>query len=173
MGIFGGAIVQNIIAVIVAMVMQFSVAGATAVAPQDVVSEFMTGVTTCDAEYLQRYQDNEYVNFLINIEGDTKEEKELISRLDKALFKNFTYTIVAVEERDSAAVAKVKIKCNNFSKVLENYNDASYEYVTKNLYSDTVEDKQKLNTKCLEIYVEQVEKSPRKRQDINRLSTYR
>ena len=48
MGAFGGIIGKNFIAVIVALMMQFNVADATAVAPQDVAAEFMTGVTTCN-----------------------------------------------------------------------------------------------------------------------------
>ena len=145
------------------MFMQFNVAGATEVAPQDTATEFMTAVTTCDTQYLKRYQDNKYVNFLINIKGETKAEKKLIKRLNEALFKNFSYEIVATEERETAAVAKVRIKGNNFSDVLENYEAASYAYVTGNLYSDTVEDKQKLNEKCLELYVEEVEKAAKKK----------
>ena len=163
MGAFGGIIGKNFIAVIVALMMQFNVADATAVAPQDVAAEFMTGVTTCDEEYLQRYQDNQYVNFLLNIKAETEAEKKLVKRLDKALFKNFTYEIVDYEQRETAAVVKVEIKGNNFSKVLENYEAVSYDYVTSNLYSETVEDKQKLNEKCLEIYVEQVEKAAKKK----------
>ena len=41
--------------------------------------------------------------------------------------------------------------------MLSGYESASYEYITDNLQSDEIADKDYLNAKCLEIYVEQVE----------------
>jgi hypothetical protein len=46
---------------------------------------------------------------------------------------------------------------------MDDYEKASYEYVTGNLYSDTVTKKEKLNKKCLDIYLDQIEKTAEKK----------
>ena len=42
---------------------------------------------------------------------------------------------------------------------MDKYRKESYEYVTNNLYSDDVIDKEKLNKKCIDIYLDQIEKT--------------
>ena len=57
------------------------------------------------------------------------------------------------------AVVKVTVRTSDFSGVMEDYKKESYEYVTENLYSDDVVSKEKLNKKCIDIYLDQVEKT--------------
>ena len=53
----------------------------------------------------------------------------------------------------------MKVRNCDFRKTMDNYKKESYEYVTENLYSDDVINKEKLNKKCLDIYLDQVEKT--------------
>ena len=43
--------------------------------------------------------------------------------------------------------------------LLSEYEKVSYQYVTDNLYTDDIADKEKLNAQCLQLYVQQVEKA--------------
>ena len=103
--------------------------------------------------------DDSYVNFITNVQGDDA----VVERMNEALFRNFSYKIEKIKTRDDVAVAKVSITSGDFSNVLSGYESASYEYITDNLQSDEIADKDYLNAKCLEIYVQQVEAARRQR----------
>lgn len=100
--------------------------------------------------------DNTYVNFLCNPdESDAK----AVDKIADAVFKNFEYEIEIVKQKNKSAVAKVMVKSNDFSKVMDKYKDESYDYIMENLYEKEIGDKEALNAKCLELYVAQVEKA--------------
>ena len=146
-------IIRAIIAVAVAVSLQMGMTDATEVSPQDAAEECMHGIATMQEETMGRYAGNTWVNFIVNLEGD----EEDVARLQEAIFRNFSYSIDAVEERDDLAVAKVTIHQCDFSKVLKKYDKKSYEYITEHLYDEDITDKKKLKAKCLDIYVDQVE----------------
>ena len=62
-------IVRAIISIIVAVMIQGGVSGVVESPPEDAVTEFMTALTSGNEQVLERYVDNEYVNFLLNVEG--------------------------------------------------------------------------------------------------------
>lgn len=149
---------KAIIAAFVAFMISGGVAGAVDMTPAEAVDDFMAGLTSGDKQVLEQYIDNDYVNYLVNIEGD----EELIARMDKAIFQNLTYKETDKAEKKGVAVVELKVKTNDFSKVMDAYEKASYKYVMDNLYEDKVTDKKKLSAKCLDIYVEQIEKAAEK-----------
>ena len=148
------AILRTIIAIAIAISLQMGMNDATEITPTQAASECMEGIVTMQEETMDRYAGNAYVNFLVNLKGDP----ETVQRMQEAILRNFTYKIVEVEERDDAAVAKVEINQCDFSKVLEKYDKKSYQYITDHLYDEDITDKKKLNAKCLDIYVSQIEK---------------
>jgi len=62
-------------------------------------------------------------------------------------------------EKNDVAVVKITVKTNDFSKVDDAYEDAAYKYIMDNLGTDKVSDTEKLNAKCVELYVKQFEKA--------------
>lgn len=154
---FGG-VIRAISAVIVAFVLQSSMIAAIDEPATQAADEFMAGITTQETEIMSKYMDNQYVNFLANIKADEKTAEKIRT----SLLGNLTYEIEDAEEQGSLAVVKMTIKGNDFSKAMENYEEASYEYVTENLYDDTVTDKKALEKKCLEIYADQLAETAKK-----------
>lgn len=150
--------IKTITALVVAFAMQFSMAGVVDETPKQAATEFMDGITHQQEEVLDLYMENQYVNFLANVEMGEKTG----ARFRESLLGNLSYEIVDKEERDDLAVVKLTVKGNDFSKVMKNYEKASYDYVTEHLYDDDVVDKKALKKKCLSIYVDQVEKVARK-----------
>lgn len=147
------AFIKGIIAVIVAMVLQAGMTGATETSPAEEAEEFMKGMSTLQEETLNKYMGNQYVNFLVNVEGD----EETVARMRTTLLKNFTYKISEIEERDGLAVAEIPVSGNDFSEVMKDYEEEAYDYITENLYDEDITDREALSEKCLEIYVEQLE----------------
>ena len=147
-------IIKMILSVVIAASMQMSMSDATEVSPQQIAGECMEGIKTMQEETLDRYAGNSYINFIANLEGDD----ETVQRMRDALLQNFDYTIDEVLERDDLAVAKVTIHQCDFSDVLKKYKKKSYKYITDHLYDEDITDKDKLNAKCLDIYVSQIEK---------------
>lgn len=133
--------------------MQSGVVNLISTTPHDAVSDFMDGLKNRDSSVMEKYMDDSYVNFITNVQGDDA----VVERMNEALFRNFSYKIEKIKTKDDVAVAKVSITSGDFSNVLSGYESASYEYITDNLQSDEIADKDYLNAKCLEIYVEQVE----------------
>ena len=146
-------IFKEIISIIVAIMLQLGVVSAVETTPDDAVADLLDGLKAGDSSMTERYLDNQYVNLLVNAQGD----EAVIERMYDALFKNFNYKIEEVGEKNDVAVAKVTITCNDFSGVGAAYDKASYDYVMSNLYTKDIEDKDKLNAKCLDIYVQQIE----------------
>lgn len=146
-------LIKSIITILIPTIMQISAINMVSTTPMEATEDFMTGIKAQSAQTLDKYMDNSYINFLCNIEGD----EEVIKRMNDALFRNFSYEIIDIKQKDDVAVAKVKIASNNFDNVMKGYSKKSYDYVMKNLYDDDIEDKDKLNAKCLEIYVNEIE----------------
>ena len=154
----GALTIRSITSLIVALVLQLGMVSAVQEEPQDAAELFMQGISQQQSETMNENMGNDYVNFIANVEGDRK----TTDRLRENLFKNFSYKITGVEERGNLAVAREEIKGNDFSKAMKNYEKESYDYVTGNLYDDDVVDEKALKRKCLEIYVDQIEKEAKK-----------
>lgn len=152
-------IISGIIALILSASLSLGVSTSMETKPQEAVNEFLAGVTSNDPAVMEMYLDNEYVNFLENVKGD----EELVADMNDAIFKNLSYEVEGVKSKGNVAVAKVKVKTNDFSNVMDKYEDASYDYVLNNLYDDKITDKKNLNKECFRIYVEQIEKIAKKK----------
>lgn len=148
-------ILKIILSVILSAVMQSGVVNMVSTTPDEAVNDFLDGLKTRESYVMEKYMDNSYVNFITNIEGDD----DVVNRMNEALFSNFSYEVEEIAQKNDVAVAKVIVKSGDFSDVLTGYNDVSYDYITDNLYNENIADKEKLNEKCLELYVEQVEKA--------------
>ena len=146
--------IKALTAVIIAMMIQGGVSGAVETTPEEAVSDFVTGLMAGDEQIVERYVDNEYINFLANAEADD----ETKARISKALFKNLKYDIEDTALKGGAAVVEARISTNDFSDVMDEYKEVSYSYVKENLYDEDITDKDKLSAKCLDIYVDQIEK---------------
>lgn len=146
-------ILKTVITLLISLLMQSGVVNLISTTPHDAVSDFMNGLKNRDSSVMEKYMDDSYVNFITNVQGDDA----VVERMNEALFRNFSYKIEKIKTKDDVAVAKVSITSSDFSNVLSGYESASYEYITDNLQSDEIADKDYLNAKCLEIYVQQVE----------------
>ena len=146
-------ILKTVITLLISLLMQSGVVNLISTTPHDAVSDFMDGLKNRDSSVMEKYMDDSYVNFITNVQGDDA----VVERMNEALFRNFSYKIEKIKTKDDVAVAKVSITSGDFSNVLSGYESASYKYITDNLQSDEIADKDYLNAKCLEIYVEQVE----------------
>lgn len=146
-------ILKTVITLLISLLMQSGVVNLISTTPHDAVSDFMDGLKNRDSSVMEKYMDDSYVNFITNVQGD----EAVIERMNEALFRNFSYKIEKIKTKDNVAVAKVSITSGDFSSVLSGYESASYKYITDNLQSDEIADKDYLNAKCLEIYVQQVE----------------
>jgi hypothetical protein len=135
--------------------MQMGVMNMISTTPHESVTDFMDGLKNRETHVMEKYMDDSYVNFIANVQGD----KDTVARMNEALFRNFSYEVKEIIEKNDVAVAKVSIKSGDFSKVLSEYEKVSYQYVTDNLYTDDIADKEKLNAQCLQLYVQQVEKA--------------
>lgn len=148
-------ILKIIVTVVISIAMQSSVVNMVSTTPDEAVTDFLDGLKTREAHVMEKYMDNSYVNFITNIEGDDA----VVERMNVALFENFSYEIEEIATKNDVAVAKVIVRSGDFSKVLDGYASTSYSYITDNLYNDEIADKDKLNAKCLELYVQQIEKA--------------
>ncbi|MEE0772820.1 MAG: hypothetical protein UIJ87_06530 [Anaerovoracaceae bacterium] len=148
-------IVKIIMTLLISAVMQSSAINLVSVTPAEATEDFLDSLKTQESKTMNKYMDNTYVNFLVNAEGDD----EVIERMNEALFKNFQYDIQEVKKKNDVAVAKVLVKSNDFSNVLNEYSRISYDYVMDNLYEDSIADKAALEEQCLEIYVSEIEKA--------------
>lgn len=146
-------ILKTVITLLISLLMQSGVVNMISTTPHDAVSDFMDGLKNRDSSVMEKYMDDSYVNFITNVQGD----EAVVERMNEALFRNFSYKIEKIKTKNDVAVAKVSITSGDFSNVLSGYESASYEYITDNLQSDEIADKDYLNAKCLEIYVQQVE----------------
>ena len=143
---------KPVITRLICLLMRSGVVNLISTTPHDAVSDFMDGLKNRDSSVMEKYMDDSYVNFITNVQGD----EAVVERMNEALFRNFSYKIEKIKTKNDVAVAKVSITSGDFSNVLSGYESASYKYITDNLQSDEIADKDYLNAKCLEIYVEQV-----------------
>ncbi len=148
-------IVSIIVSVLISLSMNTAVVDMVSTTPQQAVESTIKALEKQDSEKLEMYADNEYINFLNNVQVD----KTSASSIHEALFKNFSYEIIDIRTKDDVAVAEVTFKTNDFSKINEKYEKAAYEYIINNLGTENVSDKEKLNAKCTEIYIQQIEKA--------------
>ena len=146
---------KTVISIIISIMMQMGVMNMISTTPHESVTDFMDGLKNRETHVMEKYMDDSYVNFIANVQGD----KDTVARMNEALFRNFSYEVKEIIEKHDVAVAKVSIKSGDFSKVLSEYEKVSYQYVTDNLYTDDIADKEKLNAQCLQLYVQQVEKA--------------
>lgn len=150
-----GGILSTIISVLVAMMLSGGASNMAEVTPQEAADAFLQDMSGGDKLTTMSYMDNRYVNFLENVKGTDEE----MQRLEDALFRNFSYEITDAATKDNIAVVKATVKNCDFSGVMDGYEKESYNYVTDNLYSENVIDKEKLNKKCLDIYLDQIQKT--------------
>lgn len=147
-------VVKAIVTVLVTMLMQTCVVSTVSSTPAEATETFLAALKKQDAKVMERYMDNEYVNFLYNTEGDA----DVIGKMNKALFSSFSYEVEKVKQKDGVAAARVVVTGCDFSDVMDSYEKKSYDYIMDNLYEDDIADKDKLASKCLEMYVAEIEK---------------
>ena len=148
------ALIHWILSLMIVTSMQAGLTDATSVPPQQEVEEFMAAISSARVEQLDRYASNPYVNFVAHLKGD----KKTVKRMRKALLRDLPYKLHGTEERNGVAVVRVDIRQCDYSKVLKKYDEESYAYITDHLYDEDIVDKEKLNDKCLDMYVSQIEK---------------
>ena len=125
------------------------------VEPQEAADAFFRDLASGNDQVAMAYMDNKYVNFLENVKGTDEE----MDNLEEAVFRNFSYEITDSATKNGVAVVRVTVRNSDFSGIMKKYKKESYKYVTENLYSDDVIDKEKLNRKCLDIYLDQIQKT--------------
>ena len=148
-------LIGTIVSVLIAAALSGGASAMSEVAPWDAADAFFHDISGGDKQATMTYMDNRYVNFLENIKGTDEE----MDRLEDAVFRNFSYELTECATKGDVAVVKVRVRNSDFSDVMDDYQKESYEYVTENLYSDDVVNKEKLNKKCLDIYLDQIEKT--------------
>ena len=151
------AIIRGILSLIIPAMMHMSAVGPVQVDPDIAATEFLDGLAAGDETVVVKYEDNEYVNMLENTGDD-----EIRDQLYKSLFHDFSYEMVDFATKNDVAVAKLVVTNRDFSKVGKAYEEEAYEYITANLYDDDVTSKKKLAAKCLDIYVDEIEKASQK-----------
>lgn len=150
-----GGIIKTIISILMATVISGGASAMAEATPQEAAEAFFQDLTEGDTQTAMAYMDNSYVNFLENVKGTDEE----MDSLEEALFRNFSIEITDSAAKNDVAVVRATVRNCDFSGVMEEYKAESYKYVTDNLYSDDVIDKEKLNKKCLDIYLDQIEKT--------------
>lgn len=147
--------IKILITIIISALMQSSAVNMVSTTPKEAVTDFLSGLKARESMTMEKYMDNSYVNFLVNVQGDDA----VTERMNEALFSGFSYEIGRVVQKNKAAVAEVTVRSIDYSNVLDGYETEAYAYVMDNLYTEEIADKEKLEAKCLEIYVEQIEKA--------------
>ena len=150
-----GGIINTIISLLIAAAISGGASAVAEVTPQEAADDFFSDMSGGDKQTVMMYMDNRYVNFLENVKGTDEE----MDRLEDALFRNFSYEITDSATKNGVAVVRVTVRNSDFSGIMKKYKKESYKYVTENLYSDDVIDKEKLNRKCLDIYLDQIQKT--------------
>ena len=148
-------IINTILSILLAAAISGGASAMAEVEPQEAADAFFRDLASGNDQVAMAYMDNRYINFLENVKGTDEE----MDRLEDAVFRNFSYEITDSAAKNDVAVVKVTVRNCDFSGVMEDYKKESYEYVTDNLYSDDVVSKEKLNKKCIDIYLDQVEKT--------------
>ena len=105
---------KTVISIIISIMMQMGVMNMISTTPHESVTDFMDGLKNRETHVMEKYMDDSYVNFIANVQGD----KDTVARMNEALFRNFSYEVKEIIEKNDVAVAKVSIKSGDFSKVL-------------------------------------------------------
>lgn len=148
-------LIGKIAAILLAAAISGGASAMSDVEPWDAADAFFQDLSGGDKQTTMTYMDNRYVNFLENVKGTDEE----MDRLEEALFRNFSYELEECAVKGEVAVVRAKVRNCDFSKIMDSYQKESYQYVMENLYSDDVVDKEKLNKKCLDMYLDQIEKT--------------
>ena len=148
-------IINTILSILLAAAISGGASAMAEVEPQEAADAFFRDLASGNDQVAMAYMDNRYINFLENVKGTDEE----MDRLEDDVFRNFSFEITDSAAKNDVAVVKVTVRNCDFSGVMEDYKKESYEYVTGNLYSDDVVSKEKLNKKCIDIYLDQVEKT--------------
>ena len=148
-------IINTILSILLAAAISGGASAMAEVEPQEAADAFFRDLASGNDQVAMAYIDNRYINFLENVKGTDEE----MDRLEDAVFRNFSFEITDSAAKNDVAVVKVTVRNCDFSGVMKDYKKESYEYVTGNLYSDDVVSKEKLNKKCIDIYLDQVEKT--------------
>ena len=148
-------IINTILSILLAAAISGGASAMAEVEPQEAADAFFRDLASGNDQVAMAYMDNRYINFLENVKGTDEE----MDRLEDAVFRNFSFEITDSAAKNDVAVVKVTVRNCDFSGVMEDYKKEAYEYVTDNLYSDDVVSKEKLNKKCIDIYLDQVEKT--------------
>ena len=148
-------IINTILSILLAAAISGGASAMAEVEPQEAADAFFRDLASGNDQVAMAYMDNRYINFHENVKGTDEE----MDRLEDAVFRNFSFEITDSSAKNDVAVVKVTVRNCDFSGVMEDYKKESYEYVTDNLYSDDVVSKEKLNKKCIDIYLDQVEKT--------------
>lgn len=159
-----GSIIKSLSIILIPALMQVGFVANASVEPEEAADALLKGIQTCDQAVMNKYIDNKYINFLQNIETGEAEK----TAINTALLGDFQYEIIetGMNEEGDTAVVKVKVTNDNFDKVDNKYEDTAHEYIMDNLYSETVKDKKKLNDKCLELYIKELEKAAKGEPDL-------
>lgn len=159
-----GSIIKSLSIILIPALMQVGFVANASVEPEEAADALLKGIQTCDQAVMNKYIDNKYINFLQNIETGEAEK----TAINTALLGDFQYEIIetGMNEEGDTAVVKVKVTNDNFGKVDNKYEDVAHEYIMDNLYSETVKDKKKLNDKCLELYIKELEKAAKGEPDL-------
>lgn len=149
---------KKIIAILISILMLASFCGCdvSVIEPEEIVQGFFQAMKEKDEDVLILYTENSDMNTLLHCTG----EEEQVARMYDATVKNLSWKILSVKKSEdkSTATVEVEISNANMGDVLKAYQKEATEYMREVLYDDGITT-EKLNAKCMEIYVEQIEKA--------------
>lgn len=152
---------KKLIAILLAVLMLTGLCGCnvSVTEPEEVVDGFFQALKDKDEDVLILYTENSDMNTLLHCTGD----EEQVEAMYAGVMKNLAWNITSVKksEEETTATVEVEVTNSNFRKVLKKYQKKATDYMTEAIYEDDIT-KDKLNAKCLKIYVNQIEKAVEK-----------
>ncbi|MBQ0078568.1 MAG: DUF5105 domain-containing protein [Eubacterium sp.] len=145
-------IISGIISLMMMLSMSTGSGGPDSDAAQAAAEDFLHAMAAGNIQEAVNYVDEDTVSHIATI----KDDEEATKTLYENLFDGFEAETVAVGTKNNVAVVKMNIKGHDFSEAQKAAEDEAYKYITSNLESDEVKDKDKLADKCLEIYLEKI-----------------
>lgn len=149
---------KKIIVIVLSLLMLTAFCGCdvSVTEPEEIVDGFFQAMKDKDEDVLILYTENSDMNTLLHCTGD----EEQVARMYENVVKNLSWKIVSVEksEDQQTAAVEVEISNTNMSGVLKAYQKKASSYMREALYDEDVT-KDGLNAKCLELYVDQIEKA--------------
>ncbi len=146
------AISNIIVSIIISILASLGMSNIAESTAQDAAVQFLDDMSQGKSEIIEEYEENEYVNYLENILA----ENESTAGIRDIIYDSLDYEVIETASKNKVAVAKVKIINKDYSKVLEQYEKDSHDFLKKNLYEEDITNKDKLNQRCVEIYAEEV-----------------